>query len=77
MAKIKPERAIQKPRSEAEMRTALANLVAGTATMTEPRQDWDDDVVIEDAIAELLQLRGIREDVRNFITKMQTELARK
>lgn len=77
MAKVNPHKAIQKPRTEDEMRKALENLKAGKATISDPAQDWDDDVVIRDAIAELLQLRGIREDVRNFIVKMQTELAKK
>lgn len=57
MSTIDPNKKVQKTRTEKEMRKALSNLINRTHTMTVPPQDYDDDIVIMDIIAELLEAR--------------------
>lgn len=65
--KINPSKSVQKHRTEEELRTALADLYHGTPKRNAPPQVDDSDIVLSDAIAELLHLRQQVEDVRGWM----------
>jgi hypothetical protein len=75
MAKINPNKHIQKRRTEDEMRKALSNFCQGKHTMTIPPQDDDDDVVLYDMFKELLESRQMLEDVRALVQSWQSKLS--
>lgn len=77
MAKIKENKRIQKLRDEATMRKALQDLLNGKAQRSTPPQDDDSDIIITDVIEELLEKRGVVENVRNFVVTMNAEMARR
>jgi hypothetical protein len=77
MVKTNPNKTIQRQRTEDEMRQALYALATGKSTTSVPSQVDDDDVVLSDAIAELIELRQMKENVRSFITNMRTELTKR
>lgn len=65
--KINPSKTIQKFRTEDELRHAVYALCDGKAQRTIPPQVDDSDIVLLDAIAELLELRQQVEDVRGWM----------
>lgn len=77
MAKLNENKRIQKRRTADEMRNALHALVAGTAQRSIPPQVDDSDIILTDAIEELLEARQLIEDMRGFTAQWQTKLARK
>jgi hypothetical protein len=77
MVKTNPNKTIQRQRTEDEMRQALHALVTGKSTTSVPSQVDDDDVVLSDAIAELIEKRQIIEDVRGFVTTMNPKLTKR
>ena len=72
MAKINENRKIQKYRTADEMHAALTAFCMGMQQQSIPPQTDDSDVVLSDAIAELLESRQKLEDIRGW---MKTWLA--
>lgn len=72
MAKIIQGKTIQRKRTADEMHGALAAWCNGTAQMSIPPQVDDSDIVLSDAIAELLEARQKLEELRGW---MKTWLA--
>jgi len=77
MAKVNPNKRIQKRRTEQEMRNALADFLYGKAQRSIPPQDDDADVILTDCIEELLEARQMLEDVRAFVQAQSAKLSRK
>jgi hypothetical protein len=68
---------IQKRRTEQEMRMALAHFCDGNPERCIPPQVDDSDIILNDAIEELLELRQEREDVRAFVQTMHAKMNRR
>ena len=77
MARINPNKPIQRYHTEEEMRGALGRLVAKQAITSIPPQVEDDDVVITDCIEEVLEMRRLFEEMRGFTQVWSTKLTRK
>jgi hypothetical protein len=59
MSTIDPTKKVQKVRTEEEMQNALANFCVQKHTLTVPPQIDDEDIVLSDAIEELLETRKL------------------
>lgn len=77
MPKNEVNRSIARVHTEDEMRQALQHFRDGKQTMSVPQDIFDDDVVLSDAITELISKRSIIEDVRNFMMTMQQKLSKR
>ncbi len=67
MAKINSEKTIQRRRTEDTMRQALTAFCNGTAERTIPPQVDDTDIVLNDAIEELLEARAKLASIEGFM----------
>lgn len=72
--KINEQKRIQKRRTEQEMRSALADFCYGKATRSIPPQIDDTDIILQDCIEELLELRALREEVAAFAQSLKTKI---
>jgi hypothetical protein len=77
MAKVKPEKRIQKYRTEDEMRRALSDFCKKKGVMSLPPQDDDSDIVLMDVIEELLEKRSLIEDIKGFVTTWAPKLTQR
>jgi hypothetical protein len=74
----KAEKPVQhRARSEDEMRQALTALLGGLYGASIPPHYDTPEVVLSDAIDEVIELRQIREKVRAFAQSLSTELTRR
>jgi hypothetical protein len=65
--KVNPNKTIQKHRSKDELNHALILLCAGTPLRSIPPQIDDSDIVLSDAIAELMDARQALADVQMWM----------
>lgn len=77
MSKTITDKRIQKRRSEAEMRTALSELINNQHTLHIPPQIDDADTIINDVISELIDARRIIESVRAFTLSFNAKLPKR
>jgi hypothetical protein len=77
VAKINPAKKIQKRRTEAEMRKALQALIDGKAQRSMPPQDDDADIILIDAIEEVLESRQLIEEIKAFVQFWAAKFQRK
>ena len=77
MAKVVETRKIQRRRTEVAMRRALQDFVNGKPQVTIPPQDDDTEIILQDCIEELLELRQIVEDVKSFASSITVKTARR
>lgn len=78
MAKINPNKRIQKRRTEQEMRNALGDWRAGSAEhLHVPSEMEDTDIILQDCIEELLEARQLLEEMRGFVSQWQARFTRK
>lgn len=77
MAKLRPERVIQKRRTEREMRDALAAFCQGKPQRSLPPQDDDTDIILGDCIEELLEARALLEEMRGFVQSWSAKMTRR
>jgi ornithine carbamoyltransferase len=77
MAKVNPQKHIQKRRTEQEMRNALSFFAGQRAERSTPSDIDDADIILTDCIEELLEARQQMEDVRAFVQSWQAKLSRK
>jgi hypothetical protein len=74
MPSINVNKAIQRSRTEEEMRKALHNFCEGKQTMCVPAQIDDDDIILMDAITELIEKRGMIQEIKSFVQIWNTRL---
>lgn len=78
MAKVNPNKRIQKRRTEQEMRKALGDWQAGSAQHLHIPPEIDDtDIVLQDCIEELLESRQLLEEMRGFVSQWYARFTRK
>jgi hypothetical protein len=77
MAKLKPNVLIQKHRTEEEMRRALSDLCKKKGQMSNPRQDDDSDVILQDVIEELLEKRSLLEQIKGCVMEWAPKLTQR
>lgn len=78
MAKINPQKKIQKRRTEVEMRQALLKLYDSGGNMACLTADVDSpDVILQDCIEELLEARQMIEDIKAFVQSWTMKLVRR
>jgi hypothetical protein len=77
MAKVKPEKRIQKYRTEDEARRALSDLCKKKGQMSIPPQDDDSDIILTDVIEELLEKRSLLEQIKGFVMEWAPKLTQR
>jgi hypothetical protein len=77
MTKLDPLKKIQKHRTEEELRSALTAIRKGHYRGSAPAQDDDTDVVLQDCIEELMELRQLVEELKGFAQSITIKTARK
>ena len=77
MAKISEGKPIQRKRTADEMHQALSDFCNGKQHMCIPPQVNDSDIVLSDAIAEVLELRAKVEELRGWMATWLAKDSRK
>lgn len=78
MAKVNPNKPIQKRRTEQEMRNALTDWRTGNAQHFHVPSEMDDtDIILQDCIEELLEARQMLEEMRGFVSVWYARFTRK
>ena len=77
MAKISEHKTIQRKRTESDMRQALTDFCTGKQQISIPPQVDDSDIVLSDAIAEVLELRAKVEELRGWMATWLAKDSRK
>jgi len=75
MTRIKPNQKIQRPRTEEEMRGAIADIRTKSAVVSKISQDDDTDIILLDCIEELLEARSTITKIRNFVHAWMNDLS--
>lgn len=77
MARVNTQKRIQKRRTEAEMRKAVQAFIDGKAQRSIPPQDDDTDIILIDAIEEVLESRQLIEEIKAFVQSWAAKFQRK
>jgi hypothetical protein len=75
--KVNPQKTIQKHRSKDALDRALALFCAGTPERSIPPQVDDSDIVLSDAIAELMEARQSMADLQMWMQQWLARSARR